>query len=311
MYQQQAIQDKGIGIVATKNIKLGTLILRETPQLFLDLDGDWTTEVIMEAFQKMNKEDKDLFMKLSNKFSIDKNLWSSNSIEYMDHINRTINLVKIPSENTVEICQLVNTNTFDNGVCLNISRLNHSCLANAEHFWNEDTNTRDVRAIKKIKKGEEICLNYQATISFLPRAVRQTNILKLFHFSCHCVACDLPEAEAVKLDKQCFRFKSHIKQWEKYKVLCEECDEKELESNSVKIVTLLKEMYQLAREMMIVSRLYIILEILNVGYILSFRYECKVDIKNFANTGFKLATIVFGQAHSETLIWKERGDIII
>ena len=52
--------------------------------------------------------------------------------------------------------KIYTTNPFHNRVCLNISRFNHSCYSNADYLLNNDTNTRDVRAVKKINKGEEI-----------------------------------------------------------------------------------------------------------------------------------------------------------
>ena len=140
----------------------------------------------------MNDGDKIQFMNLSNKYSVAKDLWSRNSLKYIEHVRNALNnidLENITIEEAVTVCQIVNTNAFENGVCLKISRFNHSCLANAEHFWNEDLKTRDVRAIKNIKEGEEICLNYQATSSYLTRAERQKNILELSQVSCHCVAC--------------------------------------------------------------------------------------------------------------------------
>ena len=66
-----------------------------------------------------------------------------------------------------------------------VSRFNHSCCANAEHFWNEDLQAREVTALKKnmrrkyilvegevyhlqvrsikaIDEGEEVTLNYRS-----------------------------------------------------------------------------------------------------------------------------------------------------
>ena len=39
-------------------------------------------------------------------------------------------------------------------------RLNHSCASNAEANWNKEESAREIRAVRKIKKGEEITINY-------------------------------------------------------------------------------------------------------------------------------------------------------
>ena len=69
-----------------------------------------------------------------------------------------------------------------------VSRFNHSCCANAEHFWNEDLQAREVtavkymgrkfilvlvkgevyhwqvRSIKAINEGDEVTLNYRSLL---------------------------------------------------------------------------------------------------------------------------------------------------
>ena len=60
----------------------------------------------------------------------------------------------ISNERAFRVWSIYTTNAFMNGVCLNMSRFNHSCRSNADHFWIDDTNTRDVRAARKIKKGD-------------------------------------------------------------------------------------------------------------------------------------------------------------
>ena len=273
----------------------------------------------------MNDRDKIQFMNLSNKYSVAKNLWTTNSLKYMAHVKDALNnldLENINFEDAVKVCQVVNTNAFDNGVCLKISRFNHSCFANAEHFWNEDLKTRDVRAIKNIKEGEEICLNYQASSSYLTRAERQKNILELFHFSCHCVACDLPEQERNQLDIKCVRYKELVNKVNMYQMGFEETAGEAFELLCDKVLICLKEMYKLAKDMKIVTRLSIIEEILHNGYAVSVsgvreskcvkrKANFSNDIKTFYNVGLKLATILFGETYSETQVWNKRRNWLL
>ena len=50
-------------------------------------------------------------------------------------------------------------------------RFNHSCTSNAEGNWNEDESTREIRAVKKIKKGEEITICYLRYSLFFVRTI--------------------------------------------------------------------------------------------------------------------------------------------
>ena len=73
--------------------------------------------------------------------------------------------LEISSEEALKVMTIMDTNGFHNGVCLKMSRFNHSCQPNAQYFWNEDTNTRDVRALRDINQGEEITFSYSPDIA--------------------------------------------------------------------------------------------------------------------------------------------------
>merc|ERR1719234_3024648 len=101
----------------------------------------------------------------------------------------------ISKQNAFEVWGIFETNTFHNGVCLKMSRFNHSCRSNAQYFWNEDTNTRDIRALRKIKEGEEITVNYISAL-LGPRDERRKILKDKYNFDCNCEACDhLAEAQ--------------------------------------------------------------------------------------------------------------------
>ena len=149
------IEEKGFGCVAQKNIKRGTLILRETPCLlqntnFENLDKDYFDD-IFDAYEKMDSNQKIKFLELAN---------NSKDVEENNHYhigkNKVyLNYLKESPKSYAEgvalkVIQITETNRFYNGVCLEMSRFNHSCVSNADNFWNEDRSTRDVRAIKYV-----------------------------------------------------------------------------------------------------------------------------------------------------------------
>ena len=117
MFKVQDVPGKGVGIVATKKIKLGTLIIRESPQLLVDLSeseefldkSSKTTRNMVNGFMQMKQTDKDSFMKLFNKFSDDERLLSVTSLKYMEHMKNALenmDLSDISMEEAIAVCQL-------------------------------------------------------------------------------------------------------------------------------------------------------------------------------------------------------------
>lgn len=78
--------------------------------------------------------------------------------------------------------------TSPGGLFLNASRINHSCLPNADQAIDDDAGyCKVMRANRDIGSGEEITTSYIA--HFLPREKRQL-YLEGWSFTCECPACD-------------------------------------------------------------------------------------------------------------------------
>ena len=135
------IEGKGLGCVAQKHIKRGTLILREQPCLLLQ-PGLKNTKYFDDAFhgyEQMDNDQKDMFFDLANCYN--------GQIEVLTSYLKEN--PKLYAEDIAQkVIQITDTNGCHNGVFLEVSRFNHSCVSNAEQFWNEDVNARDVRAIR-------------------------------------------------------------------------------------------------------------------------------------------------------------------
>ena len=61
------------------------------------------------------------------------------------------------------LCQypLINYFGFHSGVLLKSSRFNHSCASNAELVWRkEEKEGSEIRAVSKIKAGDEVTINF-------------------------------------------------------------------------------------------------------------------------------------------------------
>jgi len=73
-------------------------------------------------------------------------------------------------------------------VCGDISRLNHSCLTNAHHRWNENIGAVIVHPVKNIAIGEQIL------VSCIPLCRDRVTRTARLGFECNCAACDTTTA---------------------------------------------------------------------------------------------------------------------
>ena len=164
VYNVQEVAGKGMGCVATKDIKKGSLVLREKPALFIEKQDP---KSCFKSFSMMISENQETNLALYNAYDCDSTEWSSAMrLSHEDTCNwisglGANDLSGLSQEMAVTVWQVCLTNSFDNGVCLNTSRFNHSCNANGHNFWETKTETRELRAWRDIKQGEEITLTYK------------------------------------------------------------------------------------------------------------------------------------------------------
>lgn len=71
------------------------------------------------------------------------------------------------------------------------SKLNHSCLPNAEIRFDNGDNVLAVRALKDINEGEEICISYISCCKLdKSRHSRQKYLMEQYLFVCDCLKCE-------------------------------------------------------------------------------------------------------------------------
>ena len=148
LYEVRNISGKGFGCFATQNIKRGTMIVAETPQMVLDknlLDekeqivfNPMTVDNILSSFNSMKKSDQEEFWKLSDKYGHESIvcLPMSKKTELRNvYVNRKNLLLqnnsKALSRKALKIFNVYVTNCFSDGLFIKISRFNHSCRPNA------------------------------------------------------------------------------------------------------------------------------------------------------------------------------------
>ncbi|PPJ52246.1 hypothetical protein CBER1_10515 [Cercospora berteroae] len=169
LFTQQEIPGKGKGLVANRSIPAGTLLISEEPLFTTEsLQDANTVEKDLAAIVKaLPKKGQRAFLSLHNNFKGEPNPFSN--------IVRSNGYPLGPSSGIGGIFPLV-------------SRINHSCLPNAQHAWNSTQNRMLVHAVREIEEDEELTLSY---LNGGPSATRQEILKQNFRFTCACELCSL------------------------------------------------------------------------------------------------------------------------
>lgn len=315
VYREEAIPGKGIGVIASKDLPAGTLVIREVPALYVTPDLDGHAETI-RAFAEMEPQDQRELLRLFNLYSKPESEWSESmrkelkdceedaGADFLDTISAEVN-----RETAMQVWQIWLTNAYDNGVFLRLSRFNHSCAPNTEYFWNTDLEVwaQDVRTVRQVEAGEELTVCYR---SFWPgnRKERRRD-MSYYGFDCCCDGCDVTDKEVEKENQACEQFREVQLKIERFPSERERIDlEEELAS--------LKEMLKLCKQIKTISlknTLSIVVEEgFEIALHLCLQKDPKInqkfaeDLKLFSSAGLELSTLLHGRSHSQTLKWKER-----
>ena len=134
----EAVPGKGVGVVARQDIEAGELLIRESPVLVVD---QWTPHHLVAAWQKLSPPDRTSYSLLAN---------SHPELQPVVGVALT-NMIPLTREAT----------KF--GVFLTVARINHSCLANSNHYQENHSgdHTEAVRAVRNIAEGEEVTISYR------------------------------------------------------------------------------------------------------------------------------------------------------
>jgi len=102
----------------------------------------------------------------------------------------------------VKVLGIFRSNAFDLGShCLyqqavfnRTSRINHSCVPNAQGNFDDTLSRFNIHATRDIKTDEELTLNYLQEEG-AARESRQSRLLSGYGFTCDCPACDLTSSQ--------------------------------------------------------------------------------------------------------------------
>ena len=192
VYRLTEIEGKGLACIATTDIKKGSLILRENPQMPADAEAEtmgsskWIKS-LSKSFNKMSKADQLEYMRLKNKCSwiIEKNLDLKSKIGQVEKDSGK-------AEEIFQICCIYVSYRMNDGFRIKVSGIKHSCQPNAVQL-HKTIRLYEVRAIANIKSGQEITINWCSDpfFGFKSKVHRQNSLLNAPPFVlCSCVLCE-------------------------------------------------------------------------------------------------------------------------
>ena len=239
-----------MGCIALEDIEIGTLILKEKFQcipkikLFDVSRGlhsyDDFLSSLMDSFFSMNINVQEEYLTLYNKYLNPDSLSDNCKMDYFywkkfaqHQEKRGISNARfhIDRHFILKIICIFHTNGFNisnekgegigvshQSVGIKTSRFNHSCSSNSEYrsdiCTSELCGEIQIRATIKIKKGEEICLNYFPFMGMKNKKERQAHLQNEWDFICSCERCQ--DEEINKDDETYEKFQKLQEEAEKY-----------------------------------------------------------------------------------------------
>lgn len=162
------------GLVATRTIQEGELILQERPLFKLWQPQPSANDIQMQLMH-LSADNKKAFFELANSESedcaVEKGIWNTNAFQ-ID--NRWKGLFPIAA------------------------RINSSCRPNMVYAEDRRLGALQFRAIRRISKGEELCHSYIPELKV--RKERRRMYKSNWDFDCYCELCDADDEEVAASD---------------------------------------------------------------------------------------------------------------
>ena len=191
---QTVVDGKGMGLVATRRIAVGKVIIVESP-IITHLGWTENFQQFVDKFQELTVEQKMMYIsllhdpednnKVVNKEMIDK------VKDFEEEALAIYKVWRILWANSVYIGK--KNGLKEKGIYLKISHINHSCKSNVVFGLVEGgENKMSITTCRVINKNQEILLNYIGAESiFNAKKERQAELEENWHFTCKCDVCSL------------------------------------------------------------------------------------------------------------------------
>ena len=164
--------DRGLAVFAARKIKAGTLVLAETPLIYLDKNEENDSAVLEHRFSTLSRAEQKLYLCL---FDAQK--------------SRMSRIASIYYSNCYNCDGFKKDGRGGSAVGVLVSRINHNCVPNVQFCYDEACNEMRFHAIRDIPKGKEVCSNYDKAV-FEVVGKRQRKQQMYYGFICRCEACE-------------------------------------------------------------------------------------------------------------------------
>ncbi|KAH8114078.1 SET domain-containing protein [Phellopilus nigrolimitatus] len=183
-YTIKPTDSRGLGMFAVRNIALGETIVIERPVLL---------QPQINVCQNWEKLEEDL--ELMIKFLEPKDRKKLLALHNCKPPSECRPIAGILRTNAI-LCYFSKSKFCPDyaGVCLDTSRVNHSCIPNSVTSFDDKTLFVELRATRDISVGEEITITYVPELG--SRADRQKELQSKYYFTCTCERCTAPGVEA-------------------------------------------------------------------------------------------------------------------
>ncbi|KAK3385261.1 hypothetical protein B0H63DRAFT_472625 [Podospora didyma] len=189
-YQDVFVPGKGIGLVASEPIRAGRRIMLATPAVMVDdraftgLRKEDLAILLAQAVVNLPKTHRARFLNLSG--SVDDEGSQLDSIHKIFTTNAFKTTIKTVETNLAGVAVPAGEIDF-HSTFTEVSRLNHDCSPNLGYYFDSDTLSHKVYAVRDVFPGEELTISYVDVIQ--PRSVRQDRLRSTWSFSCTCPRC--------------------------------------------------------------------------------------------------------------------------
>ena len=200
------LEDRGRGLVATKRMVCGDLVVRDEAVIRVVPEADtWGAgEAIQSQVDKLSEEKRKEFFKLTKMQRLldicDEFVAAAG--DNSDQIRKANMAARFKDVSAIFYNNDISGGDDSKCLFLTLALLNHSCAPNTA--WaraGDNVRQLELRAIREIEAGEEITVNYISVEGrYSDTAARQTRLRDGWDFTCICRLCQTREEDDVKAE---------------------------------------------------------------------------------------------------------------
>jgi hypothetical protein len=197
------IEGKGMGVVATKIIRRGEMVMANTASAVLDYSTH--QELTQEDILRLQALTVDSLPTYNRQTVLNQSTHYGVNLTHEQLVDRVIGINVF----AIEMEHVINSEDTLVGVFPAIARLNHDCRPNTIYYFDDDRFTQFVYAARDIMPGEELSDSY---IDIVQSQRQRARSLKNWGFKCSCAACTADQGTIRASDLRVEQIKSLSKE---------------------------------------------------------------------------------------------------